>query len=195
MTATVSLTREAIDRIIEDHFQQEAAGDVDGTLSTFTDDVVHDVVGDPAGELHGPSAVGHRYGHLFSNVKGEHADVKHRLYGENFVVDDMIWTARVRVPRRAHLAGERLDRRRCGHRATGVGGGSAVKGPAGTKFLGSTSMPVGLGSAGGAGHKHDLAQSWPHLTAALSRGSSGWPRRPRCPRRRPGSTTPARARR
>src|SRR6266571_8848886 len=95
MTATVSLTREAIDRIIEDHFQQEAAGDVDGTLSTFTDDVVHDVVGDPAGELHGPSAVGHRYGHLFSNVKGEHADVKHRLYGENFVVDDMIWTARV----------------------------------------------------------------------------------------------------
>src|SRR6266568_3558008 len=80
MTATVSLTREAIDRIIEDHFQQEAA---------------HDVVGDPAGELHGPSAVGHRYGHLFSNVKGEHADVKHRLYGENFVVDDMIWTARV----------------------------------------------------------------------------------------------------
>jgi len=85
------------------------------------------VVGDPAGELHGPSAVGQRYGHLFSNVKGEHADVKHRLYGENFVVDDKIWTAQVvgefmgmhtwpwpphqhprsahlRIPRRAHLA-------------------------------------------------------------------------------------------
>jgi predicted ester cyclase len=39
--------------------------------------------------------VGQRYGHLFSNVKGERADVKHRLYGENFVVDDKIWTARV----------------------------------------------------------------------------------------------------
>src|SRR6266705_2407852 len=95
MTATVGLTREAIDRIIQDHFRQEAAGDVAGTLSTFTDDVVHDVVGDAGGELHGPSAVGQRYGHLFSNVKGEHADVKHRLYGHNFVVDDMIWTARV----------------------------------------------------------------------------------------------------
>jgi steroid delta-isomerase-like uncharacterized protein len=95
MSATGSLTREAMDRILEDHFQREADGDVEGTLKTFTDDVVHDVVGDPAGELHGPSAAGQRYGHLFSNVKGEHADVKHRLYGEDFVVDDTIWTARV----------------------------------------------------------------------------------------------------
>ena len=95
MSVTVSLTREAIDYILEDHFRREADGDVEGTLTTLTDDVVHDVVGDPAGELHGPAAVGQRYGHLFSNVKGEHADVKHRLYGENFVVDDKIWTAQV----------------------------------------------------------------------------------------------------
>jgi predicted ester cyclase len=95
VTATASLTREAIDQIIEDHFRREADGDVEGTLATFTADVVHDVVGDPAGELHGPSAVGDRYGHLFSNVKGERTDVKHRLYGENFAVDDKIWTARV----------------------------------------------------------------------------------------------------
>ena len=95
MRATVSLTPETIDHILEDHFRREADGDVEGTLTTLTDDVVHDVVGDPAGELHGPAAVGQRYAHLFSNVKGEHADVKHRLYGENFVVDDKIWTAQV----------------------------------------------------------------------------------------------------
>ena len=95
VTATTSLSREAIDHIIEDHFRREADGDVEGTLKTLTSDVVHDVVGDPAGELHGPGAVSQRYGHLFSNVKGERADVKHRLYGENFVVDDKIWTARV----------------------------------------------------------------------------------------------------
>src|SRR6266487_3054218 len=46
MTATASLTREAIDQIIEDHFRREADGDVEGTLATFTDDVVHDVVDD-----------------------------------------------------------------------------------------------------------------------------------------------------
>ncbi len=95
MTTTAGLSREAIDRIIEDHFRREADGDVEGTLKTFTGDVVHDVVGDPGGVLRGPGPVGQRYGHLFSNVKGESADVKYRLYGENFAVDDKIWTARV----------------------------------------------------------------------------------------------------
>ncbi len=98
MTTTTSLTRltrEAIDRILDEHFRREADGDVQGTLRTLTEDVIHDVVGDPAGVLHGPGAVAQRYGHLFSNVKGERADVKHRLYGENFAVDDKIWTARV----------------------------------------------------------------------------------------------------
>ena len=48
----------------------------------------------PASSILSP-AVGRRYGHVFSNVKGERAEVKHRLYGENFVVDDKIWTAQV----------------------------------------------------------------------------------------------------
>jgi steroid delta-isomerase-like uncharacterized protein len=95
VSSSVVLTPKAIDRIIDRHFREEAEGDVAGTLTTFTDDVIHDVVGDPTGELHGPAAVGQRYGHLFANVKGERADVLHRLYGENFVVDDKIWTARV----------------------------------------------------------------------------------------------------
>ena len=95
MSAAVGLTREAMDRILADHFRREADGDVEGTLTTLTEDVVHDVVGDPGGELHGRAAVRQRYGHLFSNVTGEHVDIEHRLYGENFVVDDKMWTARV----------------------------------------------------------------------------------------------------
>jgi uncharacterized protein len=94
-TTSTKLTPEAIDSILDTHFRQEAEGDVEGTLATFTDDVEHDVVGDPSGVLHGPGAVGHRYGHLFANVKGEKAAVLHRLYGDDFVVDDKIWTARV----------------------------------------------------------------------------------------------------
>ncbi len=94
-TATASLSHEEMDAILAEHFRQEAEGDVEGTLRTFTDDVVHDVVGDPNGELHGPAQVGRRYGHLFANVKGERAEVKHRLYGDSFVVDDKIWTAKV----------------------------------------------------------------------------------------------------
>jgi steroid delta-isomerase-like uncharacterized protein len=95
MATTASLSTQQIDALLEEHFRQEAAGDVEGTLETFTDDVIHDVVGDPAGELHGPAAVGARYDDLFRNVRGESFDVKFRLYGENFVVDDKLWTASV----------------------------------------------------------------------------------------------------
>jgi steroid delta-isomerase-like uncharacterized protein len=90
-----ALTHEQIDQILDDHFQREADGDVPGTLATFTEDVVHDVVGDPLGTLQGPTAIGERYSHLFANVRGDRAEVTHRLYGEDFVVDDKIWTATV----------------------------------------------------------------------------------------------------
>jgi predicted ester cyclase len=94
-TTTVSMSREAIDRMLEEHFRREAEGDVAGTLATYTADIEHDVVGDPSGTLRDQQAIGDRYAHLFSNVKGEGFAVKHRLYGDNFVVDDKIWTARV----------------------------------------------------------------------------------------------------
>jgi steroid delta-isomerase-like uncharacterized protein len=84
-----------IDMILDAHFQAEAKGDVAAALATFTDDVVHDVVGDPAGVLHGPEAAGERYTHLFGNVTGEATHVTRRMYGKTFVVDDKIWTARV----------------------------------------------------------------------------------------------------
>jgi steroid delta-isomerase-like uncharacterized protein len=94
-STTSSMSREAIDRILEEHFRQEAAGDVAGTLATYADDIVHDVVGDPLGTLHDRHAIGERYAHLFSNLKAEDVAVKYRLYGDNFVVDDKILTARV----------------------------------------------------------------------------------------------------
>jgi uncharacterized protein len=93
--ATTTLSRSEIDAILDAHFRAEMAGDVEATLATLTADVEHDVVGDPAGVLYGPEAVGGRYGHLFSNVRGGGHQVSRRLYGENFVVDDKIWTARV----------------------------------------------------------------------------------------------------
>jgi steroid delta-isomerase-like uncharacterized protein len=94
-STTTSMSREAIDRMLEEHFRQEAAGDVAGTLATYADDIVHDVVGDPMGALHDRHAIGERYAHLFSNLKAEDVAVKHRLYGDHFVVDDKILTARV----------------------------------------------------------------------------------------------------
>ncbi|HEX8968078.1 MAG TPA: nuclear transport factor 2 family protein [Chloroflexota bacterium] len=94
-STTLSMSHEAMDRVLEEHFRQEAEGDVAGTLATYTEDVVHDVVGDPMGTLHDRQSIGKRYAQLFSNVRGESSAVKHRLYGDDFVVDDKIWTARV----------------------------------------------------------------------------------------------------
>src|ERR1700730_3094964 len=94
-STTTSMSREAIDRMLEEHFRQESAGDVAGTLATYAGDIVHDVVGDPMGTLHDRDAIGERYAHLFNNLKAEDVAVKHRLYGDNFVVDDKILTARV----------------------------------------------------------------------------------------------------
>jgi steroid delta-isomerase-like uncharacterized protein len=94
-TRPPQVSREVMDRLLAAHFTAETAGDVAGTLATLADDVVHDVVGDPSGELHGALATGERYSHLFSNVTGLGAEVKHRLYGNDFLVDDKIWTARV----------------------------------------------------------------------------------------------------
>jgi len=96
MTVTKDSTdRATMDRVIEEHFRHEAAGNVQGALTTFTDDVEHDVVGDPAGVLYGPDAVGERYTHLFESTQVQGVEPLRRLYGEDFVVDDKIWKAKV----------------------------------------------------------------------------------------------------
>ena len=94
-STTASMSREAMDRMLEEHFRSEAEGDVAATLATYTADVEHNVVGDPMGTLRDQQAIGQRYAYLFSNLKAEAFAVKHRLYGDNFVVDDKILTARV----------------------------------------------------------------------------------------------------
>ena len=44
----MGLSRDDMDRIINEHYGYEARDDVDGVLKTLTDDVAHDVVGFPA---------------------------------------------------------------------------------------------------------------------------------------------------
>ncbi len=45
----MALTREQMDRMIDEHFGYESRDDVEGVLSTLAPDVVHDIVGSPAG--------------------------------------------------------------------------------------------------------------------------------------------------
>jgi hypothetical protein len=48
------LTREQMDRKLDDHFGFEARDDVEGVLATLASDVDHDIVGAPGGpKFHG----------------------------------------------------------------------------------------------------------------------------------------------
>ena len=65
----MALTREQMDRILDDHFDCEASDDVAGVLRTLTPDVVHDVVGAPTGPTFGKEEAGRFYEAAFQDLK------------------------------------------------------------------------------------------------------------------------------
>jgi predicted ester cyclase len=87
----MALTREEMDRALDEHFGYEAADDVEGVLSTLADDVTHDVVGWPAGPMHGRDNVRPFYEALFADLAGGAATSTRRLYGDDFLVDESVW--------------------------------------------------------------------------------------------------------
>lgn len=87
-----NLTHDEMDQIIDEHFRYEAQDDVDGVVSTLTEDVEHDVVGSPGSQVKGREAARRYYQELFPNLKGESVQPVRRLYGANFMIDETIWT-------------------------------------------------------------------------------------------------------
>ncbi|HYH01100.1 MAG TPA: nuclear transport factor 2 family protein [Terriglobales bacterium] len=90
-----NLTREEMDRIMNEHFAYEAQDDVDGVVSTLTEDVEHDIVGSPGSQVTGREAARKYYESLFANLKGESAQPVRRFYGDNFMIDETLWTGHV----------------------------------------------------------------------------------------------------
>lgn len=89
------LTREEMDRIINEHFAYEAQDDVDGVVSTLTEDVEHDVVGSPGSQVTGREAARKYYQRLFPHLRGESVQPVRRFYGDNFMIDETLWTGHV----------------------------------------------------------------------------------------------------
>jgi hypothetical protein len=83
--------REALDKIITDHFLYEAIDDIEGVLRTFTEDAEHELVGGPDGPLKGKTVLCRFYERLFRDLKGERVEPVMRLYGNDFVIDETIW--------------------------------------------------------------------------------------------------------
>ncbi|MGE0225503.1 MAG: ester cyclase [Acetobacteraceae bacterium] len=87
----MALTRQDMDRKIDEHFGYEVRDDVQGVLATLTPDVEHDIVGWPTGPTHGRDGARPFYEALFSDLSDGKVQCLRRLYGPDFLVDESVW--------------------------------------------------------------------------------------------------------
>jgi hypothetical protein len=85
------MTREQMDRKIDQHFGFEAKDDVNGVLATLAADVEHDIVGLPSGPTRGREAARAFYEAMFHDLSDSRVECVKRLYGDRFLVDESIW--------------------------------------------------------------------------------------------------------
>jgi hypothetical protein len=90
----MALTRSEMDRKLDEHFNFEAQDNVEGVLATLTSDVEHDVVGWPGGPNRGREGARPFYETLFADLAEGKVESRRRLYGDNFMVDDSLWSGR-----------------------------------------------------------------------------------------------------
>jgi len=90
----MGLTREQMDRKIDEHFGFEAADNVEGVLATLAPDATHDIVGYPTGPTHGRESARQFYVGLFGDLSESNVMPLRRMYGENFLVDESLWEGR-----------------------------------------------------------------------------------------------------
>lgn len=88
------LTREEMDRKLDEHFDFEARDDVEGVLATLTPDAEHDIVGWPTGPTRGRDNARPFYEALFADLADGKVKSLRRLYGENFLVDESHWSGK-----------------------------------------------------------------------------------------------------
>lgn len=87
----MALTREEMDRKIDEHFVFEARDDIEGVLATLAPDVVHDIVGWPGGPTYGRENARPFYTALFADLEEGKVTCTKRLYGDGFLVDESVW--------------------------------------------------------------------------------------------------------
>jgi len=104
------MTPQEMDKIMAAHFAAEAAHDVDAIVATLTDDVIHDAVGFPGGEvLRDHALIAQRYSQLFAASTDEEVEPVSRIYGKNFLVDECRYTARMTAEFPGLPAGQRVS--------------------------------------------------------------------------------------
>jgi uncharacterized protein len=90
----MALTRRQMDQKLDEHFGFEASDNVEGVLATLADDVEHDIVGYPTGPTHGPDGARGFYESLFADLSDSNVKSLRRYYGEDFMVDESLWSGK-----------------------------------------------------------------------------------------------------
>jgi steroid delta-isomerase-like uncharacterized protein len=84
-----------MDRLIKQHLEAEFAGDPEGCVAMYTDDVVHDVVGWPQGPMKGKEGAKAFYRQLIKEIHSETMQPVHTYYGPDFAVIEHLWNGTV----------------------------------------------------------------------------------------------------
>jgi steroid delta-isomerase-like uncharacterized protein len=81
--------------VVSRHLRAEGAGDVEGAVAVYTDDIEHDVVGYPGSPHHGKDGARAFYEDLTANFRAEREEVLHRFATDNAVILDQVMTGTV----------------------------------------------------------------------------------------------------
>ena len=81
--------------IVDRHLKAEGAGDVEGAISVYTDDVVHDAVGFPGSPRRGKNAAREFYGFLTANFRTEDEQPLHEYTTDQSLVLEHMMTGTV----------------------------------------------------------------------------------------------------
>lgn len=87
----MKMSREDMDRAVDEHFMFEATDDLDGVMASLADEIEHEIIPSPVGVQHDHAKVRAYYASLFEKVKGESVTPIRRFYGSDFVVDETMW--------------------------------------------------------------------------------------------------------
>lgn len=81
--------------LVERHIKAEGAGDVEGAVAVYTDDVVHDAVGFPGAPCTGKEGARNFYRFLTANFRTEGEKVLNRFFDGNTMVLEQNMTGTV----------------------------------------------------------------------------------------------------
>jgi steroid delta-isomerase-like uncharacterized protein len=81
--------------VISRHLRAEGAGDIEGAIAVYTDDIEHDVVGYPGSPHHGKDGARAFYEDLTANFRTEGEEILHRFATANAVILDQVMTGTV----------------------------------------------------------------------------------------------------